>query len=73
MRQNPHVRICGGPGSATTLVYPTVLWPFLRPLVTEATAKGSTPESGAGKGSQRSRETNEQRTSSRLPLGNSRK
>ena len=23
MRQNPHVRICGGPGSATTLVYPT--------------------------------------------------
>ena len=24
MRQNPHVRICGGPGSATTLVYPTV-------------------------------------------------
>ena len=25
MRQNPHVRICGGPGSATTLVYPTAL------------------------------------------------
>ena len=25
MRQNPHVRICGGPGSATTLVYPTNL------------------------------------------------
>ena len=25
MRQNPHVRICGGPGSATTLVYPTDL------------------------------------------------
>ena len=23
MRQNPHVRICGGPGSATTLAYPT--------------------------------------------------
>ena len=23
MRQNPYVRICGGPGSATTLVYPT--------------------------------------------------
>ena len=23
MRQSPHVRICGGPGSATTLVYPT--------------------------------------------------
>ena len=23
MRKNPHVRICGGPGSATTLVYPT--------------------------------------------------
>ena len=26
MRQNPHVRICGGPGSATTLVYPTPCW-----------------------------------------------
>ena len=26
MRQNPHVRICGGPGSATTLVYPTCRW-----------------------------------------------
>ena len=26
MRQNPHVRICGGPGSATTLVYPTFTW-----------------------------------------------
>ena len=26
MRQNPHVRICGGPGSATTLVYPTPRW-----------------------------------------------
>ena len=26
MRQNPHVRICGGPGSATTLVYPTIDW-----------------------------------------------
>ena len=25
MRQNPHVRICGGPGSATTLVYPTAV------------------------------------------------
>ena len=25
MRQNPHVRICGGPGSATTLVYPTTI------------------------------------------------
>ena len=24
MRQNPHVRICRGPGSATTLVYPTI-------------------------------------------------
>ena len=24
MRKNPHVRICGGLGSATTLVYPTV-------------------------------------------------
>ena len=29
MRQNPHVRICGGPGSATTLVYPTVHRPRL--------------------------------------------
>ena len=29
MRQNPHVRICGGPGSATTLVYPTrTLWRY---------------------------------------------
>ena len=27
MRQNPHVRICGGPGSATTLVYPTQFLP----------------------------------------------
>ena len=27
MRQNPHVRICGGPGSETTLVYPTATWP----------------------------------------------
>ena len=27
MRQNPHVRICGGPGSATTLVYPTAKCP----------------------------------------------
>ena len=26
MRQNPHVRICGGPGSATTLVYPTEIY-----------------------------------------------
>ncbi len=26
MRQNPHVRICGGPGSATTLVYPTSIY-----------------------------------------------
>ena len=25
MRKNPHVRICGGLGSATTLVYPTPL------------------------------------------------
>ena len=24
MWQHPHVRICGGPGSATTLVYPTL-------------------------------------------------
>ena len=25
MRKNPHVRICGGLGSATTLVYPTTI------------------------------------------------
>ena len=25
MRKNPHVRICGGLGSATTLVYPTAI------------------------------------------------
>ena len=34
MRQNPHVRICGGPGSATTLVYPTLVrchYNFVRP------------------------------------------
>ena len=30
MRQNPHVRICGGPGSATTLVYPTEFQPGVR-------------------------------------------
>ncbi len=35
MRQNPHVRICGGPGSATTLVYPTDTYPqFVRPDLT---------------------------------------
>ena len=28
MRQNPHVWICGGPGSATTLVYPTAVQVF---------------------------------------------
>ena len=33
MRKNPHVRICGGLGSATTLVYPTA-WD-LRKLTTE--------------------------------------
>ena len=40
MRQNPHVRICGGPGSATTLVYLTVVreWP-----VTRAVAEMLTP------------------------------
>ena len=40
MRQNPHVRICGGPGSATTLVYPTMLddshWPATSALIDEA-------------------------------------
>ena len=33
MRQNPHVRICGGPGSATTLVYPTSVQAQVRPPV----------------------------------------
>ena len=33
MRQNPHVRICGGPGSATTLVYPTAFLHGLTPFV----------------------------------------
>ena len=32
MRQNPHVRICGGPGSATTLVYPTMSLGRERPV-----------------------------------------
>ena len=30
MRKNPHVRICGGLGSATTLVYPTTERPRRR-------------------------------------------
>ena len=33
MRQNPHVRICGGPGSATTLVYPTLVRRHVDPNV----------------------------------------
>ena len=40
MRQNPHVRICGGPGSATTLVYPTHLWQ-LEPALIHASASDS--------------------------------
>ncbi len=39
MRQNPHVRICGGPGSATTLVYPTVSGRGRRP--TDVGASGA--------------------------------
>ena len=41
MRQNPHVRICGGPGSATTLVYPTppALRETLHPLADQALLK----------------------------------
>ena len=37
MRKNPHVRICGGLGSATTLVYPTPL----RRLEQDGTAIGT--------------------------------
>ena len=32
MRQNPHVRICGGPRSATTLVYPTLVQMLRDPI-----------------------------------------
>ena len=41
MRQNPHVRICGGPGSATTLVYPTAFyrWRAMAPRVAVAPAE----------------------------------
>ena len=42
MRQNPHVRICGGPGSATTLVYPTPCRRRGSPL------RSSEPEEGVG-------------------------
>ena len=43
MRQNPHVRICGGPGSATTLVYPTPDGRVvgLQTTLAECTAPGS--------------------------------
>ena len=49
MRQNPHVRICGGPGSETTLVYPTAA-PARRPGRRPAGRRGarhcpSAPES----------------------------
>ena len=38
MRKNPHVRICGGLGSATTLVYPTAFVVEVgRPVVHEPT------------------------------------
>ena len=40
MRQNPHVRICGGPGSATTLVYPTVAGPGRRRADADFTGRG---------------------------------
>ena len=33
MRKNPHVRICGGLGSATTLVYPTANHPGVSPVL----------------------------------------
>ena len=38
MRKNPHVRICGGLGSATTLVYPT---PDMRRAVCHKAVPGS--------------------------------
>ena len=34
MRKNPHVRICGGLGSATTLVYPTASNAMTIPMAT---------------------------------------
>ena len=45
MRQNPHVRICGGPGSAMTLVYPTAVG---RELLGFIWAIGTTVETAAG-------------------------
>ena len=52
MRQNPHVRICGGPGSATTLVYPTAHaracctdWPYVW-VGSWSVARGASSEEG---------------------------
>ena len=40
MRKNPHVRICGGPGSATTLVYPTTNHPRTAAVERQQLAEG---------------------------------
>ena len=49
MRQNPHVRICGGPGSATTLVYPTLKpWRAVRPPALGVGCLSSGRRKGAG-------------------------
>ena len=42
MRKNPHVRICGGLGSATTLVYPTPMSEPQRDLRRSAGRRGET-------------------------------
>ena len=47
MRQNPHVRICGGPGSATTLVYPTASTLFVALIALVLTLLGQTCSSSA--------------------------
>ena len=47
MRQNPHVRICGGPGSATTLVYPTSEYCRCPPRLPTPTASQAAIASGA--------------------------
>ena len=50
MRKNPHVRICGGLGSATTLVYPTPAHPRDDPFTRYCKTfnpMGDTPRSDA--------------------------
>ena len=47
MRQNPHVRICGGPGSATTLVYPNLRSGMARSALSGAVnRKANAPPTG---------------------------